>query len=410
MWVGEGSSLAIATQYSLSKTLITLTTRDKRSLGMKNSILKKRLIREVGMKSFFLLFMLLFIFSCNPFAPKPEPEPGSRNYTWELDTLYMPMNYISTVWGASPDDVWAMGEGGTEYDRLLHYDGNEWATYTDEIIWCSGSKIFGFAEDDIWMAGGAGWLEHGAGIWHYDGDKWEQFYVYDIEKNHHGIYPIDLWGDSPDNVYVSGVISFYDGTYDCWRGFVLHYDGREWSELVRADFNSQFLMARKKNEDVFIYSYAMNWDTLSTGQLAIDYGDLEFYHINKDSSFQIIASQEEKEVDATCINNVDGEIYFVFDHDVCTYHRNKFTPVFYVDNENFYKHIAGRSINDLFISMKDGIAHYNGKDIEYLYNFPSVGMGLIGEPCILEKDIYYSIRNRGSDAYNLVLHGKLVEE
>ena len=73
----------------------------------------------------FLIFLCFALAVCNkqPTAPVPL-EPGSRNYTWKLDTLYMPMNYISSVWGAAPNDVWATGAGGTEYDRLLHYNGS----------------------------------------------------------------------------------------------------------------------------------------------------------------------------------------------------------------------------------------------------------------------------------------------
>ena len=81
-------------------------------------------------------FLMLMIY-CTKDMTSPEIEhltPGSRNYTWELDTLAMPMNYISSVWGASPTDVWAVGGGGTYKDRLQHYDGETWSAYTKESI------------------------------------------------------------------------------------------------------------------------------------------------------------------------------------------------------------------------------------------------------------------------------------
>jgi len=107
---------------------------------------------------------------------------------------------------------------------------------------------------------------------------------------------------------------------------------------------------------------------------------------------------------------MDGEILFVIENDVFRYRRNKLVPFLHVDNEHFAYQVFGRSKNDLFISMDDGIAHYNGEDVEYLYHFPSDGMSVTREPCILENDIFYSIRNWGSSDFNLVLHGKLVEE
>ena len=64
---------------------------------------------------------------------EPDPEPGKRDYTWYLGTLDMPVNVVKFVWGATPDDVWAGGAGGTEYDRLWHYDGTTWAAYPDAM-------------------------------------------------------------------------------------------------------------------------------------------------------------------------------------------------------------------------------------------------------------------------------------
>jgi hypothetical protein len=40
-----------------------------------------------------------------------------------------------------------------------------------------------------------------------------------------------------------------------------------------------------------------------------------------------------------------------------------------VQNSEFGYSVEGRSIKDVFVGMLDGIAHYNGSDIEYLYNF-----------------------------------------
>jgi hypothetical protein len=64
-------------------------------------------------KSFFpvLLSFLFLLIYCdqNPTQPEEPLPPGARNYVWQLDTLDMPMNYISSIWGASPDNVWAVG-------------------------------------------------------------------------------------------------------------------------------------------------------------------------------------------------------------------------------------------------------------------------------------------------------------
>ena len=343
---------------------------------------------------------LLVLASCDLFIPKTEP--GSRNYEWTLDTLYMPMNYISSVWGASPDDVWAVGAGGTEYDRLLHYDGTRWSTYTNEIIWCDGRIIFGFCADDIWMGGQAGWLERGAGIWHYDGQQWKQHYVYSPEEPYRAIYIHDIWGSSPDNVYACGLRTFYDETniFLC-KGFVLHYDGTAWRELARADFNSQFLRVRNENEIVYVTSYTIDPDTLSGG-------DYEFYQVKNDSSFYKIGSYKESKIRWIGLSSIDEKVYLTIGQNAYRYKKNKFKHFLYVDNEKFYNNVYGRSENDVFLSMRDGIMHYNGEDIEYIYESPSNDMDIFGTPLILENDIFYSVRYPGFN--ELVLHGRLVEE
>jgi len=40
-----------------------------------------------------------------------------------------------------------------------------------------------------------------------------------------------------------------------------------------------------------------------------------------------------------------------------------------VENPNFYQRMWGRNSKDIFLLMTDGLAHYNGTDIEYLFYF-----------------------------------------
>lgn len=345
-----------------------------------------------------LLGILLGFCFCEKTPTQPEPEPGKRNYVWELDTLNMPMNYLSSVWGASPDDVWAIGGGGTQYDRLLHYDGIEWSTYTKEVIWCSGQTLFGFSTDDVWMGGGAGWLEHGAGIWHYDGVEWKQNYVYSIQETYYDIEVDNIWGTGPDDVYACGTIGFYDGTNSSYKGFVLHYDGVKWQEIARADFNSQFLRIRAENNMVYVFSYGINYETGD--------GDVEFYQV-KDNELQQIYFSKESEINWAGLSTINGKVYFTIGNDVYYFRNNDFKKFISINLDDFYRPIFGRNEKDIFIVMKDGIVHYNGTDIEYIYKLPSDNIRFTGDPLILEKDIFFSARLPGP--FELVLHGKLVE-
>jgi len=351
-----------------------------------------------------LLFSLLLFYSCekNVFQsePEPEPVPGPRNYVWELDTLDMPMNWINRVWGAAPNDVWAIGGGGTESDRLHHYDGTQWSVYTKEKIWCTGFTIFGFSTDNVWMGGGAGWFAHGAGIWHYNGIEWKEHYVYDVEGSW-DIRIFDIWGPAPNDLYACGTIGYFDGVTSSFRGFVLHFNGKNWREVVRAQFNSQFLRIRKEQNKVYVSSYGINHEKIGDS-------DVEFYQV-KGNQLKLIYSNKKSQINWASHNIVDGKAYFVIGQNIFRYLDGKMVEQFSMPYSNLNGGIAGRNEYDLFFPMKDGIVHSNGTDMEYIYKFPLLNMSTTGDPLIFEKDIFYCIDWPGGAPLknNMILHGKL---
>lgn len=345
-------------------------------------------------KILFITVLALLPFQfCKRIPNLPEPMPGKRNYVWEVDTLDMPMNYISSIWGASPNDVWAVGAGGTYKDRLQYYDGSTWSAYKKEAILCTGFTLYGFSADNVWMGGGGGWLAHGAGIWHYNGSKWSQNYVYDVEGSY-SMEVEDIWGTTANNIYASGSIGYYDGETSDFRGFVLHYDGKRWQEVVRAQFNSQFLTIRAERNKLYTFS-----TEVVNGRI----GDFKFYEIK---NHQLIKIYSGPPTIGICLYAIAGKVYFIIDHDVCRYTNGSFVKQFSIDFENFGNQIWGRNENDQFIRMTDGIAHYNGVDIEYLYRFPKLSIS-IGDAVLLEKDVFFC--GRSKDSKNVVVHGKMKE-
>lgn len=350
------------------------------------------------------MITLLALCSCedNLSEFEPEPEPGQRNYVWTLDTLDMPMNYISSVWGASPDDVWAVGGGGTQYDRLLHYDGTEWTTYTKETIWCTGMTLFGFSADNVWMGGQAGWGERGAGIWHYGGAEWKQNYVYSIEEDYYSITVEDIWGTSPNDVYACGTIAFDDGKNGIWRGFVMQYDGTNWREIARADFNSQFITVRKEDNKLYILSYAINYEN----------GEHKFeIYVLRDNQLKKIYSEKESIVHGVSLFMLNNKLYFLINRDMFIYNYGKFFKTVTINHQNFVNQICGRSENDLFLWMIDGLAHYNGTDIEYLYTFPGESIIvnsiiMIHDHVLLDKHVFFGGFTR-IDGLSIIIRGML---
>jgi hypothetical protein len=94
------------------------------------------------------------------------------------------------------------------------------------------------------------------------------------------------------------------------------------------------------------------------------------------------------------------------DHDIYFYKAGNFIKQFSITDPNFGYQIYGRNQKDLFLRMQDGIEHYNGTNMQYIYEFPLGSKSIINEPAIFQDDVFFMLwDNIGSK--NLVLHGKL---
>jgi len=94
--------------------------------------------------------------------------------------------------------------------------------------------------------------------------------------------------------------------------------------------------------------------------------------------------------------------------DVHRYLAGKMLKQFSIPNTKFECQIAGRNEFDLFFPMKDGILHYNGTDMEYVFKFPELWMGIISDPLVFENDIFYSaLQIPVTIQSSRILHGKL---
>jgi hypothetical protein len=343
--------------------------------------------------------LLLFNFSCNdnPSHPENNPiEPGHRDYTWEIDTLDMPMNNIHSIWGANPDDVWAVGPGGTFNDRLHHYDGESWKVYDKEQIICTGRTIFGFSENNIWMGGGGGWSGRAGTFWHYDGSEWTENYRYEV-ANSYNVTVKDIWGTNAKNVYACGTISFVNNGIDSWRGFLLHFNGSVWKELVKGKSNSQFLRVREFNHKVFVFSFEPRKDNN-------DKDTISFYRIQK-GSLEKIYSNSENSIGWGNFGIVGNQLLFWIDNEVFAYNEGNLTNIFKVENKNFDYYLFGRNAKDIFINMKDGIAHYNGNNIKYIKKYNNPLLSTTGG--LLFKNEYFGGFLSRTNRSNIILHGKI---
>ena len=85
-----------------------------------------------------------------------------------------------------------------------------------------------------------------------------------------------------------------------------------------------------------------------------------------------------------------------------TRENGQFQTILTVDNPNFYQRIWGRNEKDIFLMMGDGLAHYNGTDIQYL--FYSDHIQIYGA-ALFERDVFFLINDKNGN--NLIYHGIL---
>lgn len=114
------------------------------------------------------------------------------------------------VWGASDDDVWAVGgSSGIELDVIVHFDGTAWSVVAPpEPRGVPYFKVWGSAADDVWIVG------HGGLILHYDGGAWSIHTEWTGEFGN-GPRLFTVHGRSADDVWAVGssiTILHFDGT------------------------------------------------------------------------------------------------------------------------------------------------------------------------------------------------------
>ncbi len=69
------------------------------------------------------------------------------------------------------------------------------------------------------------------------------------------------------------------------------------------------------------------------------------------------------------ISMIDDQVYFIFGNQIAVQINDFFSILFTIDDSKFYHRIWGRKPDDIFLLKTDGLAHYNGSNIEYLFHF-----------------------------------------
>jgi len=338
----------------------------------------------------FLLYTLAFI-SCNTTEPIVEDNvvPGSRDYEWTVDTLNIPFNILTRIWGLSPTNVWATGGGGGMDKTIWHFDGTKWSTdnISRPVV---PASIFGFTKNDVWIGGNQGL------IWHYNGSTWGSYTKYEIQD-----YPYtaleDLWGDEWNNVYAVGYAA--DGT--TYKGIILHYDGKKWEEVKIPSINISFIKIRRaRNESPNYYLRGVKFGG------SID--SAKIYEFNGKNIKEIYAGTANSG-ERCNLEQINDGMFFQKGYGLSRYRGGYFHPFYTIQESKYGGAFGGRSSKDIFLRMEDGIAHYNGSDVQYIFKTNDINMSLQGTFVIFEKEVFVMADNVGNGS-TYIIRGKLKED
>jgi hypothetical protein len=135
---------------------------------------------------------------------------------WRELELPVEVPLLNWAWGFGSDDVHVVGNGGT----ILHWDGSAWSLVespTDQDLW----GVWGAAPDDVWAVGGTPRIPDATRpvVIHFDGAAWTEVDLPELMRDAVDSF-FKVWGSGPDDVYVVGD-----------KGIVMHWDGAAWEEL-----------------------------------------------------------------------------------------------------------------------------------------------------------------------------------
>ncbi len=136
--------------------------------------------------------------------------------------LVDPTTGLQDVWGAAPNDIFAVGGSGI----VRHFDGNTWSGMQSGTMQTL-LAVWGFSPADVYAVGfnpesfGNPAAPRGI-ILHFDGTAWSE-----VVHGQTDTFFRDVWGTAPDDVFVVGGIEGF-GT----PGVILHYDGASWTQQL----------------------------------------------------------------------------------------------------------------------------------------------------------------------------------
>lgn len=358
-----------------------------------NNYFKAITMKIFKLKYFIPLFLFILItLTCNnnPVTPE-EIKPGRRDYVWTVDTLNNLFNPRYRMWGSSPVNLWATSSGDWD-NSISHFDGEKWSSYgVPGIIVPNG--VFGFSSNNVFIG-----AENGK-IWKFNGSYWGLFAELTMDGVDYFNFE-NIWGESQDNFYAVG--NGPDENLYANHSVITHYNNNKWTMLNTDELKGDVVHLYKNKLDNKIYFRL----TKIGGIEHID--STIIYEYIQGRYERIYSSSETKGLQAD-ISLINNQVYFILGNEIAKRVNNQFQTFFNVDNPNFYHRIWGRSSKDIFLLMTDGLAHFDGNNIEYVFHFTLANATpwtqIFG--AALFKNEAFFLAYEPPTGLSLVYHGKL---
>ena len=154
--------------------------------------------------------------------------------------------------GEAAHRLWAVGAAG----RVLRLGDGGWdETVTDATITLFGA--WGASEDEVWAVGGNVQVATGAKMFRWDGAAWSQVDLPDDVDAEQALYKV--WGSSADDVWACGT-----------NGMLLHFDGEGWTRVTSGTDRTLLTLAGDGADDVWAVggignAEIVHWDGAAWG-------------------------------------------------------------------------------------------------------------------------------------------------
>ncbi len=265
--------------------------------------------------------------------------PTSHDYTWRETTIGDFGSVLYDVWGTDENNVYAVGIiniNGDSYG-VIHFDGAEWYPIEDTV---GGTAIFGFKDDDIWVAGG--------GVYYFNGNNWRRI---DAKSINNQLIPLDtvlfynapytsLWGTSSNDMYLGST----------W-GKIVHWDGNK-AEVI-GDLGTWITDINGTNEEN-IWVTAVKSSELK--DIILHFDGIVWNQVNLPTSFSYLRSVLPFNKQEVLVGG-NGMFY--------RQTNSEWSILPYINRGSIQK-IRGNSSTDLLAVGGYGtVTHYNGIDLHF---------------------------------------------